>query len=175
MPNADKLKKNQEVVSALKQRFAESVSGVLVDFRGVNVEQDVELRNSFRKAGVDYGVVKNTMLSLALDGIEFEEIKPFLEGPTALATSSQDLVAPARVSCEFAKKNENFKIKVGFIDGLVVSADEVERIALLPSKEELVAKALCGLNSPICGLVNVLNANITGLARVLDAVSKQKS
>lgn len=175
VPNSSKLKKNQEVVACLKQRISESVSGVLVDFRGVNVEQDVELRNSFRKVGVDYSVVKNTMLNLALEGLDFEELKPFLEGPTALATSSHDLVAPAKVSCEFAKQNENFKIKVGFIDGVVVSPDEIERISHLPSKDELIAKVLCGLNSPVCGFVNVLNGNITALVRVLAAVSEQKS
>lgn len=175
MPNENKLKKNQEVIACLKQRFSESVAGVLVDFRGTSVEKDVELRNSFRKSGVDYSVVKNTMVNLALDGLDFDGLKPFLEGPTALATSSSDLVAPARVSCDFAKQNENFKIKVGFIDGNVVSAEEVEKIALLPSKDELIAKALGGLNSPICGFVNVLNGNITALVRVLGAVAEKRS
>lgn len=175
MPNEKALKTKQGIVEQLIERFNGAVSGVFVDYRGLTVEQDTKLRNKLREAGVEYSVIKNTMARFAINKCGLEEIDPILNGPTSLATHTTDLVAPAKVIAEFAKTNDKVEIKSGFLEGKVISIEEIKKLATLPSKEELIAKVLGGLNAPIAGFANVLGANITGLVRVLDSIAQKSA
>ncbi len=175
MPNAKVLEEKKAFVSSLADQMKNASSGVLVDYKGINVADDTKLRRELRAKGVEYAVVKNTLLRLAAREIGFEALEPVLEGTTALATSATDLVAPAKILSEYAKKsNDKFKIKAGFVEGRVVSSKDVTNLADLPSKEVLVARVLAGFNTPISGLVNVLNGNLRGLAVALNAIAEKK-
>ena len=118
--------------------------------------------------------MKNTLLSRAADAAGKEGLKTVLEGTSALALCNDDYVAAARILCGFAKEHENFKVKVGFTDGQILDAASVEELSTLPSREELVAKALGGLNAPITGFVHVLNANLRGLVCALNAIAEKQ-
>lgn len=174
MPSNKILEQKKQVVTDLTEKIKSAQSIVLADYRGLTVEQDTELRNALRKAGVEYKVVKNTLTSLAMkeSGIEVDD---FLTGPTAMAISSSDAVAPAKVLSEFAKKFEKLELKVGVVEGKVIDLEGVKALAELPSREVLIAKVLGGLNAPISGFVNVLNGNMRGLVVALNAIAEQKA
>lgn len=174
MPSEKVLQKNKQKVADIANRIKSSVAGVLIDYRGLTVEEDTQLRNEFRQSGVEYAVVKNTLTTFAVKEAGLEELEPILNGPTSLATHQTDLVAPAKIIVGFAKKHKVVEIKSGFVEGQVVSADEIKRIATLPAKEELIAKALGSFNAPISGLVNVLNGNIRGLVCALNAIAQKQ-
>ncbi|HAL19781.1 MAG TPA: 50S ribosomal protein L10 [Ruminococcaceae bacterium] len=159
MPNALVLEKKQQQVAELKEKIAASVTGVIVDYKGITVADDTALRKELRENGVEYFVVKNTILSRAVEGTELEGIKSVLEGTTAIALSKEDYTAAARILCKFADDHENFKVKSGFLDGKVADVATITAIAKLPSKEVLLAT--------VC---NVLQAPIAAFARVLQAV-----
>ncbi|MCL1857617.1 MAG: 50S ribosomal protein L10 [Oscillospiraceae bacterium] len=175
MPNAKVLEEKKQLVANLADKFKNSAAGVLVDYQGINVEQDTKLRVELREAGVDYFVFKNTLARLAVKECGFDELLPVLEKMTAIAVSVKDPVAPAKILTSYAAKIETFNIKAGFVDGTVIDAQSVKQLATLPSKEELVAKILGSLQSPIYGLVNVLNGNLRGLACVLQAICEKKA
>lgn len=175
MPNDKVLEQKKAMVEEIAQKLDQATAGVFVDYRGLTVEQDTKLRNELREAGVEYKVVKNSLVKFAAEKQGLNDLDPFLNGPTSMALSYADPVAPAKVLSKFAKENEVFEIKTGFVDGKVIGLDEIKALADLPSKEVLVAKALGGLNAPISGFVNVLNANLRGLAIVLNAIAEQKS
>lgn len=174
MPSEKVLQQNKEKVSVIAQRLKESAAGVLIDYRGLTVEEDTQLRNEFRKAGVQYNVVKNTLTNFAAKEAGLDALDPILHGPTSLATHMTDLIAPAKIIVEFAKKHKVVEIKSGFVEGKVVSVNEINQLANLPSKEELIAKTLRGFNAPISGLVNVLNGNIRGLVCALSAIAEKQ-
>ena len=159
MPNALVLEKKQQQVAELKEKIVASVTGVIVDYKGITVADDTALRKELRENGVEYFVVKNTILSRAVEGTELEGIKSVLEGTTAIALSKEDYTAAARILCKFADDHENFKVKSGFLDGKVADVATITAIAKLPSKEVLLAT--------VC---NVLQAPIAAFARVLQAV-----
>ena len=175
MPSEKVLKQKKEIVNGLSQKIKVAKSMVLADYRGLTVEQDTELRNALRKAGVEYKVVKNTMTKLAMKENGLEEISPYLNGPTALASSNSDPVAPAKVLSEFAKKFEKFELKAGVVEGKIIDVNGIKTLAELPSKEVLVARVLGSLNAPLSGLVTVLNGNISGLVRTLNAIAEKKA
>ena len=175
MPSEKILMEKQQVVAELKDKIFRAQAGVLVDYKGITVEQDTKLRAELRKSGVEYAVVKNTLTHIAVKGTGLEKVSEVLFGTTALAISYDDVVAPAKVISQFASKNDKFKIKCGFADGKVMSAEEVKALAELPPKEVLIAKMLGGFNAPITGFVNVLNGNLRGLACVLNAIAEQKA
>ena len=170
MPSDAKLNSNKEVVKAITKEISESKGTVFVDYRGVNVGQDTELRAAARKAGVRYSVVKNTMTRFAVKELGLTGLEPSLIGPTALATSPSDPVAPAKVMSEYAKKFEHLQIKAGILGDDVIDVAGVLALAELPSKEVLVSRVVGMVAAPISGLVNVLNANIRGLAVALSAI-----
>ena len=163
MPNSKVLAAKQSIVEELKSKLSGCQSGVLVDYRGITVEEDTALRKAMREANVDYSVVKNTLLNFAVKGTEYEGIAPFLEGPTAIALGVEDPIAPAKVIGDFIEKQKKLSIKTGFIDGRVIEVAEIEKISKLPSKEELLAKAFGSMKAPI-----------TNLARVLNQIKEQK-
>ena len=149
MPSEKILEQKKQQVAALVEKLNAAVSGVIVDYKGINVADDTQLRKQLREAGVDYFVVKNTLLSLAADQAGLEGIKDVLEGTTAIAVSDTEYAAAAKILCDYAEKNENFKIKKGFVDGKGISKDEVVAYAKLPTKETLLAQLVFMLQSPI--------------------------
>ena len=158
MPSQKILEEKKQVVSNIAEQFRTAVSGVFVDYCGLTVEQDTQLRNKLREAGVEYKVIKNTLTRFAAKEVGFDELDPILNGPTSLALSMTDEVAPAKVIADFAKENECLKIKAGFLDGNVISLDEVKTLANTPSRDTLIAKIMGSLNAPISNLVRTLQA-----------------
>lgn len=158
MPSEKVLAKKQAIVAQITERLQGAQAGVLADYRGLTVAQDTELRTKLREANVDYTVLKNTLVRFAANQVGMEELDPILHGPTALATSTDDVVAPAKVLVDFAKENDALEIKAGFVDGKVISADEVKVYAAIPSKDVLIARVLGSLQSPISALARTLQA-----------------
>ncbi|MDP4121210.1 MAG: 50S ribosomal protein L10 [Bacillota bacterium] len=176
MPNAKVLSEKQTIVESLAEKLKSSCAGVLVDYSGTDVTTDTQMRHAMRAAGVEYAVVKNTLTRFAANKVGLDELSPYLNGPTALAVSATDPVAAAKLVCEYAgKKDSKVKIKIGFVDGKIISEKEIKALSELPPKEVLVAQVLGTMVAPISGLVNVLNANIRGLAVALNAIAEKKS
>jgi large subunit ribosomal protein L10 len=151
-----KVELKQPVVAEISAGIANAQSVVLVDYRGLTVEQDTELRKKLREAGVSYKVYKNTMMNFAFKGTEFEGLAPYLNGPSAMAYSSEDATAPARVLAEFAKKASKLEIKAGVVEGTVYDAKGMEAIANIPSREVLIGRLLGSMQSPITNFARVL-------------------
>jgi len=164
MPNAKVLESKKAVVEVLSGKIKEATSVVFVDYKGITVAQDTELRKQFREAGVEYTVVKNTLTRFAAkeNGYDFDEV---LNGTTAMASTTGDPIAPARIICEYAKKNKgvSLSIKGGVVEGSVLSADQLNGFGELPSKNALVASVLGTFLAPI-----------SSLAFVLDQIREQK-
>ena len=157
MPNAKALESKKAVVEALTGKIKEATSVVFIDYKGINVAQDTALRKQFRDAEVEYTVVKNTLTRFAAQnaGYNFDEV---LNGTTAMACTTGDPIAPARIVCEFAKKNKNtLSIKGGIVEGSVLSADQLNGFGELPSKNALVASVLGTFLAPISSLAFVLD------------------
>lgn len=162
MPSAKILSEKQAYVAALKDKISNSVSGVIVDYKGITVADDTKLRRDLREAGVEYAVVKNTMLKLAIDGTGLEEMEKALEGTTAIAIGSgEDAMAPARILCKFAEASKNkFQVKVGFMEGKVMDKAEVEAIAKLPGREGMLSMFAGALTSTLSGLAVAMQAYV---------------
>ena len=175
MPSKKVLEQKKEVVGELSKRFKAAKSIVLADYRGLTVEQDTELRNNLRKAGVQYKVVKNSLARFAAKENGLDGLDSYLNGPTAIAISETDPVAPAKVLAEFAKKFEKFELKAGVVEGRVIDVNGLKALAELPSREVLIARVLAGFNAPISGFVNVLNGNLRALVIALNAIAEAKA
>ena len=175
LPNKNTLELKQKIVDELSQRLSNSCAGVIVSYKGINVEDDTKLRKELREANVNYTVVKNTMLSRAIKGTSLENINEVLEGTTALATSEDDYVAAARILCDFASEHKFFEIKTGFLNDEIIDKNKVKELSKLPSKEVLVAQVLSGLNAPISGLAGVLSGLQRGLVCALNEIAQKKS
>lgn len=158
MPNAKVLEQKKAQVASLVEKIKNSPAGVLVDYKGINVADDTALRKELREAGVEYAVVKNTMLKFAAQELGFDGFIEHLNGTTAIAISTEDVIAPAKILSKFAKDHDNFKVKVGFLDGAVIPDTEVDSLAKLPSRETLIAQTLYSFNYPIMQLAIALNA-----------------
>ena len=146
------------VVADIKEKFEKAQSVVLVDYRGLNVAEVTDLRNQLRKAGVEYAVLKNTMINLAVKDMNLDEMKPHLEGPTAVAFGYEDAVAPAKILSDFAKKNKNVTIKCGVVDGAYIDEQGVQSLANTPSREVLIAKIMGSMMSSVSKFVYALEA-----------------
>ena len=175
MPSEKILEQKKALVASLSDKLKNSCAGVIVNYKGINVSDYTKLRKELRESGVEYFVVKNTLLQRAAKEAGLDGLEPVLEGTTAIAISKEDHVAAARILCKFADENDFFKAKAGFIEGKVISEAEVNNLAKLPTKEVLVAKALGGLNAPISGFVTVLNGTIKGLVVALNAIAEKQS
>lgn len=175
MPSEKTLQQKKAVVKELSEKVKAAKAIVLADYRGLTVEQDTELRNALRKAGVEYKVVKNTLTRFAAKENGLDGLDSFLNGPTAMATSETDPVAPAKVLAEYAKKYDKLELKAGVVEGKVIDVNGIKALAELPPREVLIAKVLGGFNAPISGFVNVLNGNLRGLAVVLNAIAEKKA
>jgi large subunit ribosomal protein L10 len=163
----------QIVVQELAERLRASKGAVLTDYRGLSVAKVTDLRNKLRAAGVEYRVVKNTLLKRAADSAGIEGLDTYLEGPTALAMSV-DPVAPAKVLSDWIKANKMLEIKGGIVEGRVINSTGVAGLADLPPREVLLATVVGTLQAPISGLVNVLHGPLRKLVYAVDAISKQK-
>ncbi|MGI5972790.1 MAG: 50S ribosomal protein L10 [Oscillospiraceae bacterium] len=160
MPNAKVLSEKQAIVAGLVDTLKNSASGVLVNYEGITVSEDTELRNELRKAGVEYSVVKNTLVRRALDGAGLGELDSVLHGTTSLAVSKEDPIAPMRVIHKFSKSlnGDRFAIKAGFMDGKVLPLEDIAALAELPSKEVLLSQLLGMMLAPLTSLAIVVKA-----------------
>lgn len=160
MPNAKVLSEKQAIVAELVEKLKNATSGVLVDYKGITVAEDTALRAELRKNDVEYAVVKNTLVRFALDEVNLKELDDVLHGTTSLAISTGDPIAPMRVVNQFAKKlgDDRFNIKAGFMEGKVISLNEIKALAELPGKETLQAQVLGTMLAPITSLAIVIKA-----------------
>ena len=158
MPSVKVLEEKKAIVAALTERLQNSVTGVLVSYKGISVADDTALRKELREAGVQYTVVKNTLLSRACEEANLTGLQGTLEGTTALATSDDDYAAAARILNNYAKKSKTFELKGGYLDGEVVDMATIERIAKLPTREILLANVLGAFQAPIASFARAVQA-----------------
>nr|WP_296488497.1 50S ribosomal protein L10 [uncultured Acetatifactor sp.] len=152
-----KVELKKPIVDEISASIKDAQSVVLVDYRGLTVEQDTKLRKNLREAGITYKVYKNTFMNFAFKGTAFEGLAPYLEGPSAVAISTEDATAPARVLSEFAKTADKLEIKAGVVEGTLYDAKGMAAIANIPSREVLISKLLGSLQSPVTNFARVLN------------------
>ena len=152
-----KVELKQPIVQEISEAINGAASVVVVDYRGLTVAQDTELRKQLRAAGITYKVYKNTLVSRAVEGTEFESLREVLEGPSAFAISTEDATAPARVIAEFAKKAPKLEIKAGVVEGTYFDANGMKEISSIPSREILLGRLLGSMQSPIANFARVLN------------------
>lgn len=152
-----KVELKQPIVDEISANIKGAQSIVLVDYRGLTVEQDTNLRKQLREAGVTYKVYKNTLMNFAFKGTDFEELTSYLTGPSAIAISTEDATAPARVLCKFAKEADKLEVKGGIVEGIVYDAKGIADVAKIPSREELLSKLLGSIQSPIANFARVMN------------------
>lgn len=165
MPSEKILNSKKEQVTALREKIGASIAGVVVDYKGISVADDTKLRRELREAGVDYAVVKNSTLRFAVADTDYAELSKVFEGTTAVAISSEDPIAAAKILNKFAESSKGtFTIKAGYMEGKVMEAAEVADLAKLPSKE--------GLLSMLC---SALSGNLRGLAVALNALAEKKA
>lgn len=158
MPSEKILMGKQQVVANLKEKLSSAVSVVVVDYKGITVAQDTALRKELREAGVEYMVVKNTLLGIAAKDVGLDDMIPSLNGTTAVAVCG-DHVAAAKILCKFADNSKGkYNVKCGYVEGKALDADGVKALAKLPSREVLLTQVLYALNGNLRGLAVALNA-----------------
>lgn len=152
-----KVELKKPIVDEIAASIKDAQSVVLVDYRGLTVEQDTELRKQLREANITYKVYKNTMMNFAFKGTDCEALAPYLEGPSAVAISTEDATAPARILCKFAKTADKLEVKGGIVEGIAYDAAGIENVSKIPSREELLSKLLGSIQSPITNFARVMN------------------
>ena len=152
-----KIEIKKPIVEEISAAIKDAQSVVLVDYRGLTVAQDTELRKQLREAGITYKVYKNTMMNFAFKGTDFEALAPFLDGPSAVAISTTDATAPARVLAKFAQTANKLEIKAGVVEGTLYDANGMKAISSIPSREELLSKLLGSIQSPIANFARCMN------------------
>ena len=160
MPSEKILEQKKAIVEDLADKFGRAASAVLVKYEGITVEQDTALRAALRAAGIEYTVIKNTLIGKACDKAGFEGLKPELEGMNAMAISFDDPVAPAKILKEYAEKIETFELRGGILDGAVIDRATVKELADIPPREVLIGKLLGSIQGPLYGLACGLQAII---------------
>ncbi|MGI6537705.1 MAG: 50S ribosomal protein L10 [Caldicoprobacterales bacterium] len=166
--------KKEQIVAEIKEKLSNYSSAIFIDYKGLTVAEATELRNEFRKNEVDYKVYKNTLTEIAAKELGFDDLSPYLKGPTAIAFGIKDPTAPAKVLTESMKKLKKMEFKAGIVEGNIIDVEGIKALASLPSREELIAKMLGSMNAPIAGLVNVLSGTIRSLAYALNAIKEAK-
>ena len=169
-----KREKKEEVVAEMRDLLARTRMAILTDYKGLDVESITQLRNNLRDVGIEFRVVKNTLLRLASKETKIEKLQPFLKGPSALVLSDDDVVAPAKVVAEFTKKNQKLQIKAGLLDDKVLTQEEIGELAKLPSREILLSKLLSAMNGVPGGFVRVLANVLQTFMGTLTAIRDQK-
>ena len=172
MPSEKVLELKKQQVAALKERLDASIAGVVVDYKGISVEDDTKLRKELREAGVEYTVVKNTLLGRAIEGTSLADMSSALEGTTAIATSKDDYVAAARILGKYAEKSENFSLKTGFLDDEVIGLDKLDSLAKLPSREVLLATVCSVFQAPIAAFARGVQAIVDKNGETAEAAAE---
>ena len=165
----------EQVVEEIKDRFADAQAVLLVDYRGLSVKELELLRVKLREAGAELRVYKNSLTEIAMRELALPSMTSYLAGPTAFVFTSEDPVAPAKALTTFAKDHKALELKAGLVENQVVGPDGVKAIAMLPSREELIARLLGTMLNPIVGFARVLNGPVEAFARTVSAVAEQKS
>lgn len=166
----------EQAVSEIQELVSKAQGMFFTDFAGINVERMTELRNEFRKSGIEYKVVKNTLTKKALQNVSgYDTVFEKLVGPTGIAFAYDDPVAPAKIIQKFQEKNEKFTLKVCVVEKQVYDGSRLKELAAMPSRAEVVAGILGSLNSPITGVVGVINAVVRDIVGVLEAIEKKKA
>lgn len=168
------LESKQQVVEEISDKFQRAASAVLTDYRGLNVSEATILRKELREAGVEYKVLKNTLTKLAAEKVGYQELMKDLVGPTAIAFSYDDPVAPAKILTKFAKEHKKLELKSGVVEGKIIDFAGITALAELPSREVLLAQVLAGFQGPIAGFVNVMQGNLRNFACVINAIKEQR-
>lgn len=163
-----------KIKDMLKEELSNAKSVIFADFRGVSVADDTKLRRQCRENGVTYRVVKNSLALRAVQELNWEGLDDVFKGPTSMALSMTDPVAPAKVLRQFALETPVFKIKGGVLDGQKMTLDRINFLATLPSRETLLTQTAVAMKAPITGLATVLNATLVGFVRVLDGLREKK-
>ena len=158
-----KIEAKQPIVQEIAGLLENAQSAVLVDYQGISVDADTQLRKQLREAGVTYRVYKNTLMNIAMKGTAFEALSQNLNGPSAIAISSEDATAPARIIATFAKTNDKVQLKAGVVEGTYYDEKGINAVALIPGRNELLSKLLGSLQSPMANF-----------ARVIDQIAQQK-
>ena len=166
-------KKKAEEIVELTQQLQTSPLGVITDYRGLSVSELMALRRQLRQAGGRYVVAKNTLLGIAAEQAGIQGLEPLLTGPTAVAFSDQHMAEVAKALTDYAKSAKTFAIKGGYLHGRPITAEQIEQIAKLPSREQLLAQVVGQMQAPIAGFVGVLGATLASVVRVLDARRQQ--
>ena len=163
-------------VTKLQEKIAKAQGMFFTDFAGINVEHMTELRREFRKSGIEYKVVKNTLAKIALKNVSgYDKVYDKLVGPTGIAFAYNDPAAPAKIIQKFKEKNEKFGVKACVIEKTVYDGSKLKELASMPSRAEIIASILGSLNSPISGVVGTINAVLRDVVGVLDAIEKKKA
>ena len=165
----------ERIIQELKAKFEKSKSFVLTDFSGLKVGEITQLRKNFREKGLEYKVVKNTLIRLAVENKAYSPITNYLEGPTGIVFGYDEPTLPARILYDFQKKLEKPKAKVLWMEGKIYEGIRLKELATLPSKELLLANLIGALNSPLVGFVGTLSGVLTNFVRTLDAIAKSRS
>ena len=165
----------EQIVQELTEKLKTTKAAFLADYRGINVEQVTQLRRELVAAGVDYRVVKNSLLRLASKETSVADLEKFCAGPTAIAMAGDDVVAPAKILTRYADEIEAFELKAGILDGQLIDVNEIIALSKLPSREELLAKALSSMNAPVSNFVGTLAAIPRSLVQVLNAIGESKA
>lgn len=169
------IEEKQEITEELARLLEEAGAVYLTDFRGLDVEAMTDLRSRLREEGIGYRVAKNTLMSRALDGLDFPEMEDHLEGPTGLVLGGRDPVMPAKIVTEFAEEHDDRpSVKVGVVDRKVVSREDVEQLAELPPREELLASITGSLGAPIAGIVGVLEGLLRDIGHMAHEAAKKR-
>lgn len=159
MPSQKVLEQKQQLVANLTERLNNSCTGLLVSYEGISVADDTKLRKDLREAGVEYTVIKNTLLTRAFNETGLSDLNQYLEGTTAIATSDEDYAAAARILCGYADKSKTgFKVKSGYLDGEVISMDKIIELSKLPTREVLLANVLGAFQAPIASFARAIQA-----------------
>ena len=161
-------------VEELRHRLKQAAAAILTDFRGLNVAEISQLRSKLREAGAEYKVVKNTLLERAAESLGIKGLKPFLEGPTAVAFSREDPVSPARALQEYIRQMRKLQVKGGLVEGRVLTANQIKALAEMPAKPQMRARVLGTLQAPMYGLMGVLTGLQRNLVYALDQIRRQK-
>lgn len=169
-----KIEDKQKVVEELQEKFASTKVVIVTDYKGLNVAQMTELRRKLSEADVEYKVVKNTLLSRASKDTDVALLTDVFEGPSAIALSFNDPVAPAKVLTQFAKDHKKLEIKAGVMDGRRLDLDAITALSKLPSREELLSQVLSAMNAVPSGLVRALADVPRRMLNVLSAIKDQK-
>ncbi|HEY3375287.1 MAG TPA: 50S ribosomal protein L10 [Candidatus Aquicultor sp.] len=162
-------------VQEIKEKIEKATSVILTDYRGLNFQQISDLRNKLRAQGIEYKVFKNTLARIAVRELDLSDLDAYLVGPTAMAISYDDPVAPAKTLSDFARTAKLLELKGGVVEGKIVNMEQVQSLATIPSREVLLAMFMGALKSPLYGLAGSLNQITAGLARALSQVAAQKA